>query len=329
MNDANLLRRTVGSKRSIMIDEIQRHPSLLNTIQALIDEDPRRRFFLTASSVRKLSRGRANLLPGRVHTYELGPLTALELGKRFDVQRALSRGLLPEPYLDTDSKSWSKTLRAYAATYLREEIQAEALTRNLEGFSRFLNVAIAWSGDLLDFSKMASLAEIDRTSAKRYFEILEDTLVVNRLDAFTKNEKLRLIRHPKFYVSDVGVLNASLGNFRASPDRIGRLFEHLVVQLVRSTAQALDKDVRLSLFRTANGAEVDLILEEGSDLTAIEIKAAKRVTEADFRGLAVFRKFMGDRPHRRLVVSLDPLEQDFENGRAIPLEALWRSLSWT
>lgn len=310
-----------------MIDEIQRIPSLLNTVQALIDEDKRRRFFLTGSSARKLRRGGANLLPGRIHAYSLGPLIPLELGNAFDELKACRRGLLPDPFLEADERSWQKTLRTYAATYLREEIQAEALTRNLEGFSRFFNIAAQWSGDFLDFAKMSSLAEIERTSAKRYFEILEDTLIVHRLEAFAKSEKVRLIQHPRFHFFDVGVLNGVMGNFTASADRMGRIFEHLVIQAIRATAQALDKDVRLSVFRTSGGAEVDLVIEEGNRVNAIEVKATKKVTTSDFRGLAAFSNFVGKK-HGAFVVSLDERVQIFDAGIALPLGQLWTHLGW-
>jgi len=149
LSDSGLLRRSIGDHKTIMIDEVQRIPSLLNTVQALIDENKKRKFYLTASSARKLRRGGANLLPGRIHSYFLGPLVPLELGKEFNVIEACKKGLLPDPYLDPDERSWKKTLSTYASTYLKEEVQAEALTKNLEGFSRFFNVAAAWSGDFL------------------------------------------------------------------------------------------------------------------------------------------------------------------------------------
>lgn len=327
LSDPGLLRRSLGKQRTILIDEIQRIPSLLNTVQALLDENKSRRFYLTGSSARKLRRGEANLLPGRLHAYSLGPLVPLELGNDFDAMKCCRKGLMPDPFLDTDERSWRKTLRTYAATYLREEIQAEALTRNLEGFSRFFNVAASWSGDFVDFAKMSSLAEIDRTSAKRYFDILEDTLVAHRLEPFAKSDKVRIIQHPRFYLFDVGVLNGVLGNFEPSPDRIGRLFEHLVIQTVRATAQALDKDVRMSVYRTSGGAEVDLIVEEGRNLFAIEIKATKKVKANDFRGLVSFSNFAG-KAHRSLVVSLDPHVQEFKEGTAVPLQELWDQLGW-
>ncbi len=325
--DPSLLRRVIGQNKSIMIDEIQRITSLLNTVQVLLDEGKGRRFLLTSSSARKLKRGEANLLPGRLYSYLLGPLTPMELDHHFDIIRACRRGLLPDPYLDVDEESAQKTLRTYAATYLKEEVQAEALTRNLEGFSRFFNVAAAWSGDFVDFTKMSSMAEIERTSAKRFFEILEDTLVMYRLEPFAKSQKIRLIQHPRFYIFDVGVLNGVMGNFETSPDRIGRLFEHLVIQSIRSVAQALDKDIRLSVFRTATGVEVDLILEEGKNVFAIEIKSTRKVSRTDFRGLVGFARFFG-RKHRSFLISMDPRQQEFDEGIALSLQELWSHLGW-
>ena len=328
LTDPGLLRRSVGLAKTIMIDEVQRIPSLLNTVQALIDEDKGRRFFLTGSSARKLRRGQANLLPGRLHAFSLGPLTPLELGPEFDPLKACRRGLLPDPYLESDESLWKKTLRTYGATYLREEIQAEALTRNLEGFSRFFSIAAAWSGDFLDFTKMSSLAEIERTSAKRYFEILEDTMITYRLEAFAKSDKQRLIQHPRYYFFDIGVLNGVLGNFNTSADRIGKLFEHLVLQSIRATAQALDKDFRMSVYRTSAGAEVDLILEFDEQIFALEIKATKKVQQSDFRGLSSFANFVGKKKVRNILVSLDPYTQEFKEGTAVPFNSLDSYLGW-
>jgi len=132
---------------TVLIDEVQRLPSLLNTVQALLDEAKRAKkplkFFLTGSSARKLRRGQANLLPGRVLCYRLGPLTSAEIGPDFSARRAMELGTLPEPYLEPERAAAEKLLASYSGTYLREEIQAEALSRNLEGFSRFLAITDA------------------------------------------------------------------------------------------------------------------------------------------------------------------------------------------
>ena len=146
----------------MLIDEIQRLPSLFNTLQTLLDAKIGVRFFMAGSSARKLRRGNANLLPGRIFIYQLGPLTTVEMGDRFDLKRALATGCLPGIYLEPDSKTRQKLIQSYTAAYLREEVQAEALTRNVEGFARFLDVASAQSGAFVDLSKLSSPAAVPR-----------------------------------------------------------------------------------------------------------------------------------------------------------------------
>lgn len=299
-----LIKQTVKNHKTIFIDEVQRLPSLLNTVQAILDADKKKVFYMTGSSARKLKRGQANLLPGRILSYELGPLTPQELGEDlFAIPKALSRGLLPGIFLEPSEDIAHKTLTTYAATYLREEIQAEALTRNLEGFSRFFQIVASRSGDFIDFSKYSSTAMIERTTAKRYFDILVDTLVVEPIEAFTKSNKRRLIQHPRYYFFDVGVLNGCLGNFKASNDRIGNLFEHLFLQVLTSTAKAFDQNIRVSVYRTEAGAEVDFIIEKNNQLFAVEVKATKNIGKHDLRGLISFADFY-KKPHHSLIVYL-------------------------
>lgn len=296
-NPLELQSRLLGKKyRTVFIDEIQRLPSLLNTIQGILDQKSNRiKFYLTGSSARKLRRGHANLLPGRIHVFHLGPLTAGELGYALDTPRALATGTLPGIYTEQSLTERIRTLRSYSATYLKEEIQSEALTRNLEGFSRFLYLAANCSGQFLDLSKLSSESQIPRQSAVRYFEILEDTLIIQRCASFAKSARRRLIQHPKYYFFDTGVLNALLGNFEASEDRKGNLFEHLFFNQVRSSAYHKDLDVQISTYRTEHGAEVDLILEIGKEVIAIELKASRHVSGRELRGLKNFQEFYGKR----------------------------------
>lgn len=303
LQDPALIKQEIRQHKRIFIDEVQRIPSILNTIQTLLDDDPSRQFFLTGSSARKLKRGKANLLPGRALVYELAPFTLSEISDIWDLKKALTRGLLPGIYLETDHLIAEKILKSYSITYLKEEIQAEALTRNLEGFSRFFHVVSSQSGSFIDFSKIASLAAIERTSAHRYYDILIDTLVVYEIGPFTKSQKRRLIQHPRYYFFDVGVLNGAIDNFLVSSDRIGPLFEHLVLQLIISEAKARDETIRLSVYRTEAGAEVDFVLEKKGEVFAIEVKATKKVVSTDLRGLKSFIDFYGKRC-RLLVVYL-------------------------
>ena len=256
--------------KTIFVDEVQRLPSLLNTIQALIDEDKSKRFFLSGSSARKLRRGQANLLPGRIFSYKLGPLSCLELDFKMDTQKALELGTLPEPYIETRTHA-EKLLRSYTATYLREEILAESLTKQIQGFSRFLQIAAETSGQFLDFSKLASKAKVNRSAARRYYDLLEDTLLCDRVEAFQKDE-IDLVKHPKYYFFDIGVVNGVLQNFKASADRVGTLMEHLFFNQLKNTSYCLDLDLKISHFRTRNGLEVDFVVEHRGITFLIEVK---------------------------------------------------------
>lgn len=313
LRQPDLLEQQISSKRKpikkILIDEVQRIPSLLNTAQVLIDER-QCQFFLTGSSARKLKRGQANLLPGRIHQYAMGPLSYVEIADDFDLDKALSLGTLPGVWSE-DKDDALKTLESYASTYIKEEIQAEALTKNLEGFSRYLFSIASWSGLQIDHSKLSNEVGIERTTAGRYFEILEDTLLIHRIEPFSYKAHLggvrRLVRHPKFYFFDQGVLNALIQNFKADPFRKGLLFEHFIVNQILSTGKGLDKisNIRLSSYRTESGAEVDLILEFNEQIYAIEIKCSKNVGTSDLRGIKSFSEYIGKKKINKRVFCLD------------------------
>lgn len=311
---------------TVFIDEVQRIPSLLNTIQALLDRDGQRiKFYLTGSSARKLRRGNANLLPGRVHTYALGPLASCELGYSMNIKQALSTGTLPGVWNEERVHDQQKTLRSYAATYLKEEIQSEALTRKIEGFSRFVFVAAADAGNFLDMSKLASQASIPRQSGVRYFEILEDTLIVQRCDAFSKSERKRLVQRPRYFFFDVGVLNGLLGNFVVSQDRIGRLFEHFMFNQIVHSAAAHDKDIRISSYRTDHGAEVDFIIELDNKLTALEVKASGNIGKSDLRGFKSFADSYGKK-HTAMIAYLGQVPKVIQGIRVLPWQRLLQEI---
>jgi len=317
--------------RSVFIDEIQRLPSLLNTIQALIDEaksDKRTlRFLLTGSSARKLRRGKANLLPGRIDVFELGPIVAAEVGYRMSTPKALSHGTLPDPYLDPSEASAARLLRSYAATYLKEEIQAEALTRNLEGFSRFLFVAAEASGQFLDFSKLAQHAKVSRTSAVRFFEILEDTLIAHRVSTFAAAANADLVKHPRYFFFDTGVLNGLLGNFGVSPDRKGFLFEHLLAGQIRVSALARHKNCRLSGVRTRGGLEIDFIVEIEGETWAIEAKAGGFDPRAVDIVFEQARRYLPESTHFVIATADDTGERKkLSLARVLPWQVLLREM---
>ena len=216
-NPSELVERIRSEQpKLVLVDEIQRHPPLLNTIQVLLDSKEYKnklKFLLSGSSARKLKRGEANLLPGRLFAYELGPLCAAELDYKFNIQRVLQFGLLPEAYLSDDAEVTKKLLSTYSGVYLKEEIQAEALTRNIEGFSRFLLAAAKSAGQILDYSKIAKQAKIERKACSRFHEILKDTLIAYRIVVFNETDA-NISKRPKYYFFDTGVLNGLLENFK-------------------------------------------------------------------------------------------------------------------
>lgn len=304
-NPNELVERLSAKKyKTVFIDEIQRLPNLLNTIQAIIDDTKNPpKFFLTGSSARKLKRGQANLLPGRIHSYELNPLILKELNYKVDIKQALSTGFLPGIYTEKNKFEKYKTLQSYASTYLKEEIQAEALTKNIEGFSRFLFVMALESGKFLDLTKLSNQIGIPRQTISRYVEILEDTLIIKRCESFGKSERKRLIQKPKFYFFDIGVLNALLENFNPSQDRIGFLFENLIFNQLVHSAIASGKPYKISSYRTEHNAEVDFIFEINQKTYAIEIKASSNVGKSDLFGFNSFKNYY-QKPHKQYIAYL-------------------------
>ena len=316
-----------GNKyKTVFIDEIQRLPSLLNTIQYILDDyEKPPKFYLTGSSARKLRKGKANLLPGRVHSYYLCPITVKELNYKIDTDEVLSTGFLPGILTEKDKKERYKTLKSYASIYLKEEIQAEALTRNIEGFSRFLFIIAAESGKFLDISKISREAKVPWKTTLRYFEILEDTLVIKRCESFSKSDRRRLVQCPRFFFFDLGVLNALLSNFNVSQDRVGALFEHLIFNQIVHGAVTVDKNFRISSYRTEHGAEVDFIVELEGKVYAIEVKASKNIGVSDLRGFQSFKEFF-KKSHKSYVAYLGNYAKKINDITILPWTQLIKEL---
>ena len=312
----------------VLIDEIQRVPPLLNMVQALLDEGCPHRFLLTGSSARKLKRGGANLLPGRILLEYMDPLSFWELGRSLDLDRALQLGTLPGIYLD--SKEGADVLDGYAATYLREEIQAEALSRNLGAYARFLDVAAEASGRWINYSKVASDSELPKETVRRFYSILEDTLIAFRLPAYRpKRSHRRVSQRDRFLFFDTGVRNALLGLHRhpLSPSERGFLFEHWIILQCLTLIRSRHKPWKLSSYRTDAGAEVDLVIDQGKKLLAVECKSGSRVHETDLRGLRSFEE-VADKPVEKRIVYRGSSRQKFSKGEvAVPYEDFLESLA--
>jgi len=320
------LEERIGSKNPglVLIDEIQRIPDLLNSIQVMIDNRrPKIKFLLSGSSARKLKRGSANLLPGRLFTYRMGALSCAELGYQMNTNRALELGCLPEPHF-MDQANGEKLLRSYTSTYLQEEILQETMIRQIQGFSRFFSVVAKNAGNFFDFSKMSALARVSRSAARRYFEILEDTLICERVLSY-ENEKLDLVRHPRFFLFDVGLVNASLGNFKISEDRKGLLLEHLFYNQLKNTSFAFDLEVKISHFRTRGGLEVDFLLEVNDKLHAIEVKSTADPSERDLSAISQISKLL-KREVRCYVAHAGTAEKKIKGIDVLPWQQVIREI---
>lgn len=312
----------VGTRRGpstwVVIDEVQKLPELLDEVHRLIEER-RIRFLLTGSSARKLRRGRVNLLAGRAWTAAMFPLVWPEIPD-FDLHKHLRWGGLPGI---VPSDHPDEELAAYTTTYLQEEILAEGLVRRLPPFARFLTVAALSSGQMLNFEQIASDAAVPASTVREYVAILQDTLIGFLLEPWTGSRRRKAIATAKLYLFDTGVTHAIAGTraLDRNSDLWGRSFEQWIGLELRAYLAYRRRPDRLAYWRSTHGHEVDFVI---GDHTAIEVKATRRVSPRDLRGLRalaeerVFGTF--------LLVSEDAVEAVRDGVRCLPWQTFVREL---
>lgn len=318
-NPARLRQEITKPHSLVVIDEIQKIPSLLNEVQLLIEER-QTRFLLTGSSARKLRRGGENLLGGRARHRHLHPLTYYELGESFDLLKALNQGLIPSIYF---SDAPQEDLASYIGDYLQEEIAHEGLTRNVPAFSRFLEVAALCNAQIINFSNISNDAQVPRTTVHEYFHILKDTLIAHELSPWKKSKKRKPLATSKFYLFDIGVTrhlqSGSVLNEKSL--EFGTAFESYLFHELQTYCDYTQKGV-LHYWRTISGFEVDFIV---NDNIAIEVKGKINISDKDLAGLralseeSILKKFF--------LVSLAPRSRQAGNILILPwktfLEKLW------
>jgi uncharacterized protein len=321
-----LLREELAARpgsEQVVIDEVQKVPRLLDEVHWL-HENRGTQFALCGSSARKVRRGAANLLGGRAVRYELFGLTANELGRDFNLDRMLNHGFLPRIY---QAERARRLLEAYVGDYLKQEVAAEGLVRNLPVFSHFLDAAALSDADLVNFSNIARDCGVSSHTVKAYFGILEDTLLGRWLPGYTKRPKRRVIAAPKFYFADAGVVNhlARRGALERSGELFGKAFESWVFHELCAYNAYREAFARFSYWRLASGIEVDFIVD--SMKLAIEAKASARIGSDHLRGL---RQLAIDQPKvlRRVVVSLESKRRTTEDGiEILPVAAFVKELA--
>ena len=276
----------------VVVDEIQRLPNLLNEVHRHIEER-RLNFALLGSSARKLKAAGVNLLAGRALHKTMHPLTPAELGDDFDLDAALDTGTIPLVWVADDRRA---VLESYVRLYLREEVRAEGLVRNLPGFARFLPVAALHHGQVVNISGIARDCGVARTTVQGYLDILEDTLLAFRLPAFQPRLRARERRHPKLYWVDPGLVRAVKRlHGPITPEERGTLLEGWVLHLLRAHAEegGLFDELHYWAPHPANRTEVDFLLRRGTELAAIEVKSRPRYHTGMLPGLRAIAELPG------------------------------------
>ena len=266
-------------KKWVVIDEIQRLPELLNEVHRLI-ETRASRFLLTGSSMNKLRRGGVNLLAGRAWLAHLFPLTSNEIDN-FDLDHYLHYGGLPAVHTSSEP---DEELSAYLTVYLQEEIKSEGLIRKLPPFTRFLRTIGMVNTEIINFSKIANDCQVPTTTIIEYVRILEETLTGAVLEVWNKSKKRKAVRTGKFYLFDTGVARtlAEIEHIERNSNLYGKAFEHFIWLELRAYLSYSRTKMSLTYWRSRQGHEVDFIT---GDHVAIEVKASKRTSQRDLKGL--------------------------------------------
>lgn len=293
-NPKELEQRIIGSRRPlewIVLDEVQKSPRILDSVHRLI-ESGSWKFVLTGSSARKLVRGGANLLAGRALMRSLHPLTHRELGETFELDGVLRWGALPKTW-NLAPSGRNDFLKAYALTYVKEEIAAEQIVRRLDPFRNFLEIAAQGNGQPVNFANIARDAGADPKTVQSYFQILEDTLVGFTVLPWHRSIRKQQSQAPRFFFFDLGVKRAfeRMLEVPVAPRTFGygAAFEHFLTAEIRRLADYAGKDWKLSYLRTNHGAEIDLVIDRpGLPPVFMEIKSADQVDERDTRSLEAF-----------------------------------------
>ena len=303
----------------VIIDEIQKIPALLDEVHWLMS-NKNLRFILIGSSGRKLRRAGVNLLGGRAIRKHLYPFVSAEIPD-FDLIKACNNGMLPRHYLVDNA---NKRLQAYVGDYLQQEIKAEALTRNLNTFSHFMELAALSNGEIINFNNIATECGVSAPTVKEYFAILEETLIGYTIPAFTRNVKRRVILSPKFYYFDVGIANFLLKRSSLLPGspEFGHAFEHFIIQEIIAYRGYSDSKYSLSYWRTTSGYEVDAII--GHAKVAIEIKSTDEVHSHHTKGLKAFSEEFPDA--HLIIVSLDKHPRRINKIDILPVQNFLKML---
>lgn len=318
-----LARSENALSKPVILDEVQKVPQVLDEVHWLI-ENKGLSFILCGSSARKLKRGHANLLGGRAWRYEMFPFVTAEL-KNYNLLYILNHGMIPNHYLQ--KKDYRKSLQAYVQDYLKEEVFAEGLTRNISAFSRFFEALGYSHGELTNYSNIARDCGVDSKTVKEYYQILIDTLLAVRVEPFRKKQNRQVIsKAPKYYLFDVGIAGFLTKRKleEEKGEEFGKAFEHFILMEINAYRGYNSKTFELNFWRTKSGLEVDFVLDKGK--VAIEVKGTQRVDKNNLKGLFAFKEEYS--PKRAIVVCNEKEKRVYKGIEIMPwrdfLYHLWK-----
>jgi predicted AAA+ superfamily ATPase len=316
-----LAKESYKLKQPVILDEVQKIPQILDEVHWLM-ENKGLRFILCGSSARKLKRGKANLLGGRAWRFEMFPLVSAELVD-LDLLKVLNHGMILVHYLEDSSE---KSLKAYTQDYLKEEVIAEGLTRNIPAFSRFFDAMAYSHGQLTNYSNIARDCGVDSKTVREYYQILVDTLMGRFVEPFKRRQDRQIItKAAKFYLFDVGVAGSIMKRkiVEARGELFGKAFEHFVLMELVAHSSYNELDYEINFWRTKSGLEIDFVLAKGE--VAIEVKGSSRVEQRDLRPMMAFVEEYA--PEKALLVCNEREERVQGRIRIMPwrrfLEDLW------
>jgi len=314
-----LIRQSIEpNDKIVVIDEIQKMPLLMDEVHLMIEKF-NTKFLLSGSSARKLKRTHTGLMAGRAKSMRLFPFVSAEILK-INLNNILKYGLLPFIYFSKDP--WDD-LKNYISDYLREEILAEALSRNISNFSRFLNASALANTEILNFESIGNDSQVSSKTVRDYYQVLEDTLIGIMIEPFKTKSKRKMVMKGKFYFFDIGVVNA-ICDQKSIPENsaiFGKNFEHFIFLELFAYSYYFKNKVPISFWRTHTGLEVDFIV---GDELAIEVKSTKMVSE---KNLVALKAIEADQKFkRRIVVSRDSIKRKIANIEIYPFEDFLKEL---
>ena len=313
---------TENKYKTVIIDEIQKVPKLLDIIHKEIEKNKKIKFIMTGSSARKLKRGQANLLAGRAISHHLYPFSCFELDKLFHFNTALQFGTLPK-LLELKSKAEKILfLESYVQNYLKEEILQEQIVRKIPPFKNFLEIVAQLNGQTVNYSKFAREIGSDQKTIQNYFSILEDTLIGYFLPAYHRSIRKQQQKASKFYLFDTGVCRSLKDNFTLSLKprtySFGQSFEHFIILECFKLNHYLKRSYKFSYCKTKSGLEVDLIIQRpGKKELLVEIKSTDEIRKDHIKKIKRFSSTWNV-SHLAQVWSSDEGVQNIEGITCLP-----------